>query len=70
LPVAWPTGKISGLRARGGYEVGIEWNNGKLIAATIKNLNGDGPVKVRYGSQRVELNVKPGATKTLNAELQ
>ena len=70
LPVAWPVGKISGLRARGGYEVGIEWNNGKLVAATIKNISGDGPVKMRYGSKLVELNVKSGATKTLNAGLQ
>jgi alpha-L-fucosidase 2 len=70
LPKAWPVGKISGLRARGGYEVGVEWKDGKLVAATVKNVSGDGHPKVRYGGKVVELTVKPGATKTLGNDLK
>ena len=70
LPAAWPTGKISGLRARGGYEVGIEWKNGKLVSATIKNVSGDGPVKVRYGHQTAQFTLSRGAEKTFGAGLE
>ncbi|NLB55419.1 MAG: glycoside hydrolase family 95 protein, partial [Lentisphaerae bacterium] len=38
LPKAWQSGKINGLRARGGYNVGIEWDNGKLAKATVSPL--------------------------------
>ena len=70
LPIEWPNGKISGLRARGGYEVGVEWLNGKLVSATVKNISGDGQCKVRYGVKVVELAVKKGAAKTLSGDLK
>ena len=70
LPKEWPAGSISGLRARGGYEVSIEWKDGKLVSATVKNVSGDGHCKVRYGESVVELNIKKGKTKNLNAQLQ
>ena len=70
LPSAWPTGKISGLRARGGCEVGAKWSAGKLASATIRNISGDGKIKVRYGGKVVELNLKKGAAKNLDAELR
>ena len=70
LPTEWLAGKISGLRARGGYEVGIKWQHGKLASATIKNISGDGKCKVRYGDKVVELAVKKGAAKTLSGDLK
>ena len=69
LPAAWPTGSITGLRARGGYEVGVEWKDGKLVSATVKNVSGDGNIPVRYGNRVVPLKLKAGEVKTLAAEL-
>ncbi|HEX4440117.1 MAG TPA: glycoside hydrolase family 95 protein [Thermoanaerobaculia bacterium] len=35
LPAAWRDGEVAGLRARGGYEVGLAWQDGALARATV-----------------------------------
>ena len=46
LPNNWSKGSISGLRARGGFEVGMEWNNKQLQTATIHSTIG-GTIRLR-----------------------
>ncbi len=41
LPVNLAQGKVTGLKARGGFEVGLEWNKGKIDAANIKSFDGN-----------------------------
>jgi alpha-L-fucosidase 2 len=68
LPKELPDGKVSGLMARGGHEVGMEWKNGKLITATIMSKLGN-PVKVRYEDKVIEFQIIKDETITLNGDL-
>jgi alpha-L-fucosidase 2 len=70
LPKAWPAGSVSGLRARGGYAVSEAWKDGKLVTATIQNISGSGKIPVRYGDKLIQLTLKPGETRTLDAMLK
>jgi alpha-L-fucosidase 2 len=47
LPDAWKSGKITGLRARGGFTVDEEWKDGKLKKAIITPVF-NGEVRIRY----------------------
>ena len=38
LPSGWKSGKITGMRARGGFTVDMEWNDGELTKARISSL--------------------------------
>lgn len=69
LPSAWPKGHVTGLRARGGFEVELSWDNQKLTTAKIKSTGGRNAV-VRYGERTAEIQLKPGATVRLDAELR
>ena len=41
LPKAWSRGRVSGLRARGGFEVVMAWENGKLTEAHLHSTLGE-----------------------------
>ena len=55
LPKAWPSGKVSGLKTRGGFEVDIEWEKGKLKNAVIRSELG-GLCRIRTNTNIVVTN--------------
>jgi alpha-L-fucosidase 2 len=64
LPSAWKDGSVKGLRARGGFEVGVRWRGGALASATIRSVTGKSCV-VRYRGKRLAFELAPGRTRTL-----
>ncbi|MGH9665841.1 MAG: glycoside hydrolase family 95 protein [Bryobacteraceae bacterium] len=59
LPDAWPEGRVTGLRARGGFEIDMAWKSGKLTGGTVRSTLG-GVCKLRYGSRLKEIQTEPG----------
>ena len=69
LPSAWPAGQVTGLRARGGFEVGLAWKDGRLVSATLRSLAGN-PCHLRYGDLTREVACPQGGTIRLDGRLQ
>ena len=61
LPEAWKDGAVSGLCARGGYEVSFEWKDSKVRSAQIKARQA-GTVTLLYNNQSKTLHLKAGQT--------
>ncbi len=37
LPEAWPTGSVRGLKARGGFEIDMDWKDGRLTRVVVRS---------------------------------
>ena len=59
LPSEWPTGSVSGLKARGGFEVDIVWNNGALESVSILSKE-DKACKLQIGDSIMGVEVSAG----------
>ena len=68
LPRAWPNGSVTGLRARGGFEVDLAWKDGVLERAVVRSTRGE-PCTVRHGGKAVPLETRAGDTIVLDGAL-
>ncbi len=64
LPSRWPEGKVTGLRARGGFEVDLAWKAGRITSATLRSAQG-GTALVFHGDRRVSVTVEAGGSRIL-----
>jgi alpha-L-fucosidase 2 len=69
LPKEWPTGSVSGLRARGGFIADMQWKDNKVVSARIKSEK-DAVCSIRIKSPiKVYSNGKLVKTKKINGNV-
>jgi alpha-L-fucosidase 2 len=66
LPSAWPSGHVTGLRARGAVGVDVSWTRGRLETAVL-TAAADGRHQVHYGASAIDLDLKAGQRVRLTA---
>lgn len=67
LPEALPTGKISGIKGRGGFEFSFEWKNKELISLEVKSLLGN-QLNLRYKGKLIRQVTEKGKTYNFKPE--
>ncbi|MET0552774.1 MAG: glycoside hydrolase family 95 protein [Vicinamibacteria bacterium] len=68
LPRAWSDGSVTGLRARGGFEVDLAWRGGSLERAVVRSKGG-GRCRLRNSAKVVDLEVGAGQAVVLDGAL-
>ncbi|GAB1452547.1 glycoside hydrolase family 95 protein [Draconibacterium sp.] len=61
LPSALSTGKISGIKGKGGFEFTISWENGKLVSVDVKSILGN-KLNLRYEEKLISQETVKGET--------
>jgi len=69
LPDALPSGKITGVCARGGFELTFNWEGGKLRRLQVLSKAGQ-KCKLHYGEKMVELATEKGKTYSFDGNLK
>ncbi len=66
---AWPDGSVSGLCARGAFNVDVQWVDGRLSSATIRSRGG-AHFLLRHGTSLRPFRIQPGEELRVNADLE
>ncbi len=63
LPSVWAEGEVTGLCARGGLTVDMQWSGGKITGCTIASkLKGDHTIRAPQGQRIVDVVSKGGSS--------
>jgi alpha-L-fucosidase 2 len=65
LPSAWPDGHVSGLCARGSFQVALRWKAAELQSALLSSGT-SGKCAVRYGKKVISVDIAAGRTARLS----
>jgi len=69
LPDAWPQGAVTGLKARGNFEVDIEWEAGKMKEIVIRSLSG-APLNMVCEGNKIFMETVKGTTYRFDKDLK
>ncbi len=69
LPSSWKSGQIKGLRARGGFEIDIIWEDGKLKHLYVISLLGN-PCEIRSEGNLINFETTAGQTFRFDGNLK
>ncbi len=68
LPTNWPKGSVTGLCARGGFEVDQFWEDGALSRVVVRSKLGN-PCRISYRDHVVDLTTETGKSYTFDGQL-
>ena len=57
LPKAWPSGSATGLGARGGFWVDLDWKDGRVTRYELRRRSGLPPARARVDGQEITVGV-------------
>jgi len=69
LPRAWRNGEVTGLMARGGFQVDMRWEGGELVDLQILSKLGN-TLDLRFGTSEAQLVTVPGQVFTMEDVLR
>ncbi len=69
LPDEWDKGKVEGLMARGGFQMDMEWDNGKLTRVKVLSKLGN-TCNISSGEKVIKLNTEKGITYIFDQNLE
>lgn len=69
LPAAWSRGSVRGIVARGGFEVDIAWQEGKLKQVKVRSRLGN-PCTLRWGDKKISIPTEKNGEYLFDGDLQ
>ena len=69
LPTEMGTGKVKGIKARGAFQINMEWKDSQLLGVTVESLSGE-ELHLRYGRHEVKIKTKKGESYAFDKELK